>query len=377
MKILLAPDSFKNNMRSSEVCSILAEAFNDVSNEFEIVSVPMADGGEGTVDSTVKASGGKTVQTYVQGPLGTNLKAEYGLLGNSETAVMEMASASGLELIKENERNPLKTSTYGTGQLILEIINSGIKDIVIGVGGSATVDGGAGMAQALGYKLLDKNGKEIQKGGGELRKLKTIDKSNVNHQLSDIKIRVACDVKNPLLGKNGAAAVFGPQKGAAPKMISKLEKGLSKLSDILIEQKYLENSDSPGDGAAGGLGFGLRAFCAAEMISGTELIMSINGFKKKLNEADYLITGEGCSDSQTSRGKLCSVLAETASLTDVPVILLSGSLQGNIKDFYEFFDVSFSLCTDASSVDEAIKMSKKNLYHYGRNIAELLKPKSH
>lgn len=373
MKIIIAPDSFKGCMRSPDVCEAFRKGLAREIPDAEIISIPMADGGEGTVEAAVAASRGSLKKITVSGPLGKKVKAQFGILGKSETAIMEMASASGIELLKREELNPLKASTYGTGEMINAIIRDGFREIVIGIGGSATVDGGAGMAQALGYSFLDAKGHELPHGGAPLLNLKKILSENVNPLLPEVKIRVACDVKNPLLGRNGAAEIFGPQKGATPEMVGQLEKALANYSKVLRNSGFLKSTGNPGDGAAGGLGTGLRAFCNSTFVSGAELMIELSGMKKHLKNADFIITGEGCTDSQTSSGKLCSVIARTARKAKVPVILVSGALKGNPGKFNDMFDAAFSISTGPSSLEEAISSAEKNIILTARNIARLIR----
>lgn len=375
MKIIIAPDSFKGCMRSPAVCEAIKKGILSVAPDSEIVCVPMADGGEGTLEAAVCASKGRIEKVMVEGPLGDPVEAEYAILGNSETAIMEMASASGLELIDRSRLNPMKASTYGTGQLINAILDKGIRDIVIGIGGSATVDGGCGMAQALGYGLLGEDGKAIERGGCGMAKLKKITADHADPRLAETSFRVACDVTNPLLGPTGAARVYGPQKGAAPEMVEVLEAGLSNFSDILISSGLAESTDEPGDGAAGGLGAGLRIFCGARIESGAAMMIKISGLEEHLEHADLLITGEGCTDSQTSSGKLCAVIAETAKNLGVPVMLFSGALKGEITSLHDMFDAAFSVCTGPMTLDEAMDSTEKNLFLTGQNIAGIMSMK--
>jgi glycerate kinase len=374
MKIVIAPDSFKGCMRSPDICKAIKKGILSISDKIQVETVPMADGGEGTMEAAVSSTNGKLHKLEVNDPLGRKISAEFGILGNSNTAVMEMASASGLELLKKEELNPLKTTTYGTGEIIRHILDIGIKNIIIGIGGSATVDGGSGMAQALGYRLLDKNGNELTCGcsGAGLADLSSIDSSKVHPMLKEVNIKVACDVTNPLLGENGAAKVFAPQKGASPEMVEELEANMKNYSEVLIKAGMLDDVESPGDGAAGGLGTGLRAFCNAEMVSGAQLMIDITGLKEKLKNADIIITGEGCTDSQTSSGKLCAVIAETARDLNVPVMLFSGALKGEAINLNGIFDAAFSICTGPMTLDEALASTEKNLYLAGQNIAGIM-----
>lgn len=288
---------------------------------------------------------------------------------------MEMASASGIELIPREQLDPLKASTYGTGQLLRHIIEQGARDIIIGIGGSATVDCGAGMAQALGYKFFDQDGKALTKpvGGGDLKRIASIDSSEVLSELAECRIRIASDVTNPLLGENGAAKVFGPQKGATPEMVVELEEGLKHYSDKVIAAGFVQGCTTPGDGAAGGLGFALRALCGAETVSGAELIINICGLKEKLKGADLLITGEGCTDFQTAHGKICAVIAQAAKEFEVPAVLVSGALLGDLSGLEPLFCAMFSVSSGPGDLDSALAQTPANLIRMGRSIAGLKK----
>jgi glycerate kinase len=313
MKVILAPDKFKGNMTSPEVCSVIRDAFLSVMPDAQMISLPMADGGEGTVEAVVTANHGEIRSVEVSGPLGAKVNASFGLYNRNRSAVLEMSSASGLALLDPSQLDPLSATTYGTGELIRAALDCGIRELTIGIGGSATVDGGAGMAQALGYRLLDQDGKELPHGAKYLAKLAKIDASRVDKRLFETRIQVACDVTNPLLGPNGAAAVYGPQKGAkTPEMVAELEKALTNLADVWLLNSFLESVDQPGDGAAGGLGAGLRAFCKATPTSGAKLVISMLELEKHLPGTNLLITGEGCTDSQTESGKLCAEIAVVA-----------------------------------------------------------------
>ncbi len=361
MKIILAPDKFKGCMKSPQVCEILRRAFKEEFPEAEILSLPMADGGEGTVEALLSASGGELRCVRVSGPTGKEVEAQFGLYNNGRSAVMEMASASGLALLSRRELNPLKASTYGTGELISAILDCGVSEITIGIGGSATVDGGAGMAQALGFKLLDAEGEELQRGAEALQNLASIDCSKADPRLASVSFKVACDVRNPLLGRNGAARVYGPQKGATPSMIEKLEAALARLSGQWIAAGLLDSTDRPGDGAAGGLGAGLRAFCKAQMLPGARLVMDSACFDKHLAGAAFVVTGEGRTDSQTDEGKLCSEVAKAAKAAKIPVLLLSGALAGDVLKLNQSFDVALSISTGHSSLEEAIASGRHDL----------------
>ena len=374
MKIILAPDKFKGNMTSPEVCDILQGAFLSVMPSAQIISLPMADGGEGTVDAVVAANRGEIRRVEVTGPLGEKVSAALGLYDDRRSAVLEMSSASGLALLDPSRLDPLSANTYGTGELIRAALDCGVRELTIGIGGSATVDGGAGMAQALGYRLLDKNGRDLPPGAKHLKDLASIDASGADRRLFETDIHVACDVTNPLLGPNGAAAVYGPQKGAkTPEMVEELEKSLTVLADLWLLNSWLESVDRPGDGAAGGLGAGLRAFCKATPTSGARLVMKMLRLEKHLEGASLLVTGEGCTDSQTESGKLCAEVAAVCKQHSVPVLLLSGALKGNPDGFNRTFDFAFSTSTGAhASIAEAIRAGKTDLRFTAVNLAKLI-----
>jgi glycerate kinase len=361
MKIIVAPDSFKGNMRSATVCEIIRKAILLEMSAAEVLTFPMADGGEGTVEAVLAATGGTVHLLEVSGPLGDPVEAQYGLLPDG-TAIIEMASASGIELIPAEQLNPMEATTYGTGELLKHLLSEGHTSIVMGIGGSATIDGGVGMAQALGYRFLDTQGKETC----ALTEVCSIDSSGVVQGLEKASIRVACDVTNPLTGPNGAAAVFGPQKGATPEMVEALDAGLANLF------KIAGADGAPGDGAAGGLGYGLRVFCNAEIISGATLIAETVGLPAALENADLLITGEGRTDGQTASGKLCSVLADMARERGVKTLLLSGALQGELDLFLNPFDYAFSISAGHTSLEACIAHAPEDLAFTVRTIFRLL-----
>lgn len=366
MKFVIAPDSFKGNMRSAKVCAIVAAAIQREMPDAVVHQIPMADGGEGTVEALVAATGGQIRSVPVTGPLGAPVVASYGLLPDG-TAVMEMASASGIELIPAADLDPVKASTFGTGELLRHLLEEGHTSIIMGIGGSATVDGGTGMAQALGFRFLDAGGNEIKARGGQmLAQIHAIDASHQPPALSRVRIRVACDVTNPLTGPNGAAAVFGPQKGATARTIPLLDAGLANL------QRVCGSPMAPGDGAAGGLGYGLRAFCGAQIVPGARLIADAAGLEAALAGADLLITGEGRTDGQTASGKLCSVLAEMARQRGVKTLLLSGALQGALEPFFADFDYAFSISAGHTSLEACIRHAPEDLAFTMRNVARLL-----
>ena len=323
MKIVVAPDSFKGSLTAVEVSDAIEQGIREIFPEAEIKKIPMADGGDGTVQCLVNATGGKILKEKVTGPLGDEVWASYGILGDKKTAVIEMAEASGLTLVPENKRNPLITTTYGTGQLIKSALGQGCRKMIIGIGGSATNDGGAGMVQALGGILLDKGGEEIGFGGGELKKVFRINTKYLDKRLSETKVLIASDVSNPLCGPKGASRVYGPQKGATPEMIKKLDESLAYFAEIIKRDLNKDIKDMPGAGAAGGLGAGLIAFLDAELRQGIEIIIEIVKLERAIQDADLVITGEGKIDSQTIYGKAPIGVAKIAKKYNVPVIAVA------------------------------------------------------
>ncbi|MGB3958921.1 MAG: glycerate kinase, partial [bacterium] len=284
MRIIIAPDSFKGSLTAAEVAASIERGVKRVLPQAETIPVPLADGGEGTVDALVSATGGRLVTKEVTGPLGERVKASYGLLGDGETAVIEMAAASGLPLVPLEKRNPMLTTTYGTGELILAALDEGCRRIIIGIGGSATNDGGAGMAQALGVKLLDEEGLDIPYGAAGLARLDRIDISSLDRRLAQVEVLVACDVDNPLTGPRGAARVYGPQKGADPQMVEELDQILGRFAAIILRDLGKDVKDIPGAGAAGGLGAGLMAFLNGRLAPGVELVLAAVKLEERIQK---------------------------------------------------------------------------------------------
>ncbi len=326
MRVVVAPDSFKGSISALGAASAVERGILAVFPEAEIVKVPIADGGEGTVEALIAGSGGQMIYQEVVGPLGKPVKACWGILGDGETAVIEMAAASGLPLVPKGQRDPRLTTTYGTGQLIKAALERGMHKLIIGIGGSATNDGGAGMAQALGAKFLDTAGKELPFGGAALARLHKIDISGLDRRLKETVILVACDVDNPLTGPRGAAAVYGPQKGATPDMIMELDAALNVFAGVAKAATGKDMADRPGAGAAGGLGAGLLYFTQAQLRPGIEIVLETTGYEALVATADLVITGEGRTDFQTAYGKAPVGVAKIAKKFGVPVICLSGGL---------------------------------------------------
>ena len=374
MKIILAFDSFKNCMPSPEICRIFRQQVMEYAPDFEVVSMPLGDGGEGTARAVTDACGGVMHDFEVTGPLQKQVSAHWGELPDG-SAVFEMASASGIELISESERDPMKTTTYGTGELLRHIISDcGIRKVTIGIGGSATVDGGVGMLQALGVKFFDNMGVElpVPADGRDISRIRSIDVSGLADEVKECRILIASDVTNPLCGESGAARVFAPQKGADQRTVEFLEKSLKNLSRVCVESGLADNFSSPGDGAAGGVGFALRAILGAESRSGAELVLDQLKFDDALENADAVITGEGCSDSQTLCGKLPAAVSERAGKKGVPVILLSGALGKDSKALEEKFSCVLTLSSGAVSLQEALDSAPQNLVRMAKAIVNLL-----
>jgi len=355
LKIVIAPDSFKGSLTALEVCEAAARGIRQIDPQIEIVQVPMADGGEGTVQSLVDATGGELVSETVTGPLGDPVEAVYGLLGDGESAVIEMAAASGLPLVPEEQRNPLHTTTRGTGELIAAALDRGRRRLIVGIGGSATTDAGAGMAQALGVRLLDDEGEPIGFGGAELGRLATIEMSGVDPRLQETEIRVACDVDNPLYGERGAAFVYGPQKGASAEDVKVLDANLRHFADLVQRDLGLDVRDIPGAGAAGGLGAGLVAFCGASLEPGVEIVIDAVDLPGAMRGADLCVTGEGAIDSQTAFGKTPAGVTSVARSGGVPVIALAGGVAFDAVSLHERgFSALASILNRPMSLTEAM-----------------------
>lgn len=373
MKIIIAPDSFKGNLSAPEVCSFIEAGIIRADKDTTVYKIPLADGGEGTARTIIQAAGGYLSKTIVTGPFGSKVEAEFGLINNGKTAVLDMASASGIELVNQNELNPMKATSYGTGELIKAALETGATEFIIGIGGSATNDGGVGMLSALGFKFLDENEQPVSLNGESLVKITKIDCHNADKRLNNVSIKVACDVTNPLLGPTGASAVFGPQKGATPEMVKHLDAGLVKLADAWIKAGLTKDVEQPGDGAAGGIGAALRVCLNATMQSGAMLVMKHSGFFNSLSECDLIITGEGMTDGQTINGKLCSIVAREGHKAGIPVALISGALKGEVSNLLSVFDYAVSISCGQTSLDNMIRDSRRDLSLAAENLIRAIK----
>ena len=356
MKIVIAPDSFKGSLTALQVAEAMEVGLRRVFPDAAIEKVPMADGGEGTVQSLVDATSGEVLTAQVMDPLGNTIDAQYGVLGDGITAVIEMAAASGLTLVPPDKRDPRVTTTYGTGELIRAALASGCRKLIIGIGGSATNDGGAGMAQALGAKLLTASGEQIKPGGDHLATLNSIDLSELDPRITETETVVACDVNNPLTGEQGASYVYGPQKGATREMIEMLDANLAHFDKILQRDLSKSVGNVPGAGAAGGLGAGLMAFVDASLKSGIEIVTEAAQLSKRLADADLVITGEGQINFQTVFGKTPVGVARVAKTHNIPVIAIAGSIADDSDGVYDAgIDAMIDIVPEPMPLETAIE----------------------
>ena len=355
MKIVVAPDSFKGSVSALEAAQAIEQGLRRVFPEAVIEKVPMADGGEGTVQSLVDATGGHIRTHRVLAPLGNEVDAKFGILADGETAVIEMASASGLTLVAPDKRNPLRTTTYGTGQLIHAALEAGCRRLIIGIGGSATNDGGVGMAEALGVRSLDADGNQIPRGGANLGQLRSIDITGLHPAITETETVVACDVNNPLTGPDGASHVYGPQKGATSEMIETLDACLGHFDKILTQTLGKSFNDTPGAGAAGGLGAGLMAFLNAELKLGVDIMIDAVKLEERVKDAALVFTGEGQLDFQTAFGKTPVGVAKVAKAHNIPVIAIAGGIAEGAEAVYEAgIDAMLGIVQEPMSLNDAI-----------------------
>jgi glycerate 2-kinase len=355
MRVVVAPDKFRGSLTAAEAAAALAVGVRAAEPSAVVDEVPMADGGEGTVDALVAATGGSFREARVTGPLGDPVVARFGLLGDGRTAVLEMASAAGLALVPCGCRDPWRTTTRGTGELLLAAVAAGARRVILGIGGSATNDGGAGFAQALGYRLLDRSGHEIGPGGGALAGLDRIDPSAREPRLEGLSVEVACDVDNPLCGPRGASAVYGPQKGAAPELVARLDANLAHFATLIQRDLGRSVADIPGAGAAGGLGGGLVAFASGTLEPGIALVIRAVRLADRLRQADLCLTGEGAIDASSAFGKTAVGVARLARSLGCPTLALAGTLgDGAEAVLDQGIDAVFSLCSGPMTLDEAL-----------------------
>jgi len=373
MNIVITPDSFKESMTALEAASAIEDGFKQIIPQAKYTKVPMADGGEGTVQSVIDATGGTLKKMRVTGPLFESIEASYGLSGDKKLAVIEMASSSGLEKIGVEKRNPLLTTTLGFGELIYDALEEGVDELLLGIGGSATNDGGAGMVMALGGELFDKKGKSISPNGEGLRDLDTIDLSDLHSRIKEVSVKVASDVDNPLTGKNGAAYIYAPQKGGTSEQIKILDQNLNHYADRISEELNKKVKNKPGAGAAGGLGAGLIAFLDADLQRGGDLLVELLGLDNTIKTADLVITGEGNINHQTIYGKTPVAIAKVAKKHGVPVIAIAGSLSEGYESVYdEGIDAVFSIIPEISELKTILKEGNQNIKKTATNVATVL-----
>ena len=371
---VLAPDSFKESMTAQQACQAMQRGLQPVFPDAEYIHVPMADGGEGTVDALVAAAHGEMVSCSVSGPF-TEQKVEtyFGLIDEGRTAVIEMAKANGIHLLEPSERNPALTSTFGTGEMIKLALDQGVTKIIIGLGGSVTNDAGMGMAQALGVRFLDVAGKEVVQGGGQLHQISQMDLSNLDTRLAQVEMLIASDVNNPLYGEHGAAYVFAPQKGANPTMVEQLDQNLKYFAGLVTSQLQVDYAHVAGAGAAGGLGFGLMAFAGAKIRSGVDIVIEETRLVEKIERADYVFTGEGGIDFQTKFGKTPYGVAQVAKRLNKPVIACAGYVGQGIEELYAAgFTAIFGIMDSACDLQTALENGEKNLERTCQNVARVL-----
>ena len=355
MKILIAPDSFKGSISSMDAALSIERGILHAFPHAETVLVPVADGGEGTMENLVAATGGHKIKVQVIDPLKKPIEAEFGVLGDQQTCIIEIAAASGLNLISSTERNPLKTTTYGTGQLIKAALDEGYRNFILALGGSATNDGGAGMLQALGVELTNSAGKELDVGGGELSQLKQLSIENFDPRIEESQFIIASDVENPFVGPTGATYVFGSQKGATEAMVKVLDANLLHFANKIEEKMGVRLHDSPGAGAAGGIGGAFQAFFPSTLRRGVDVVMEYAKLEEKLENADLVITGEGQVDFQTAYGKTPMGVAQSAKAKNIPTIILAGSFEGKIGSLYQYGVIGvYSIMNKPMTLEQAM-----------------------
>ena len=374
MKFVIAPDKYKGSLTAFEFCNAVEEGLFKALGKVEIIKMPLADGGDGTIDVVKHYLKGDIVKVKVNDPLFRTIEAQYLFSRETRISYIEMAEASGLKLLKEGEKNCMRTTTLGTGELIADALQKGAKEIILGIGGSATNDAGIGMASALGFRFLDANNTVLEPKGENLIHIKTIDASGVNPLLKNVVVKVACDVTNPLYGKNGAAYIYASQKGASNEDIEALDNGLRNYSRIIQRHFGIDLQQIEGAGAAGGMGAGSMVFLNAQLTSGIDLIKELADFDTNIKGADWVITGEGNLDDQTLSGKTISGVIKSAKAQNVPVAALCGSVNISVNAQKELgLDYAVSIVKGISDLEEAIASSYSNLVHATYNFASILK----
>ncbi len=372
-KIIVAPNSFRGSLNAFQVADAIIAGFRRTIPDVEIVRIPIADGGELTIDVLVNSLGGQILQETVLDPLCNPVKASYGLLGDGTTAVIEMSRASGVSLIAPELLNPMQATSYGTGQLIKAALDVGCRKIIVGLGGSATVDGGAGMLQALGVKLLDNQGRQIGYGGGALAELHLVDTDQIDRRLSKVELVVACDIDTKLLGPNGAALMFGPQKGATPQMAQELDSNLSHFAQIILRDLDCDVTGIPYGGASGGIAAAMYAFMGARLERGIDLVLEHINFKKHLIASDLVITAEGKLDLQTLRGKGPYGVAQAARSSATPVLIIVGAIDKEIEQAdFSAFDAIVPICNRPMSLDFSMRNAASLILEAAERAARLL-----
>lgn len=372
MKFVIAPDSYKESVSAFEAAEAMKAGLEKVFQHACYEMIPLADGGEGTSEVLVHSQRGEFRKIEVTSPLGEKIEARYGIIPQQKKAIIEVAAACGLHLLEISKRNPLITTSYGVGEMIIDALNNGVENFIVGLGGSSTNDGGLGMLQALGARAFDGDGNEVGLGGKELIKIRTIDISKTDSRLKRARIEVACDVENPLIGDNGATKVFGPQKGASAQMIEDLEKGMKNYAEVLSQEFGSDIGNIPKAGAAGGLG-GAFILLGAELASGIQLVLEHTGFEEKLESADYIFTGEGSIDAQTKYGKTLSGIASIAKKHGIPVIALAGKVGDDIDELYDIGITSvFGIVDKPKELKQALEDGYCSIKKTSENIARLL-----
>ncbi|TBN40281.1 glycerate kinase [Pseudomonas sp. BGI-2] len=372
MKIVIAPDSFKDSLSAQGVADAIALGLAQVWPDAQLVKCPMADGGEGTVESILAACEGELRKTRVRGPLGVTVDAAWGWLPQTHTAIIEMAEANGLQLVPSGQRDACVSSTFGTGELIRAALDAGAQRVILAIGGSATNDGGAGAMQALGVKLLDARGQTLAPGGLALAQLAQIDLSEIDPRLANVRVDIAADVNNPLCGPHGASAIFGPQKGASPEQVQQLDAALGHFAGLCAQALGKDVKEEPGSGAAGGLGFAAKAFLGAQFQAGVEVVAELVGLADAVKGADLVITGEGRFDAQTLRGKTPFGVARIAREQGVPVIVIAGTLGEGYQDLYAHgIDAAFALASGPMTLEQACAEAPRLLQDRASDIARV------